>query len=308
MTSNGGSEPSDSEAKPGPEKTGQSPSDSTVPATPHSANDADSSGQRPSGPNYDRIISSGTLVVLFLTFLAALYAGMEADRLANLTEKAVGHADTAAKTQHSDTLAALQKAEDANTTARTVAEQQAKDTAIALAISKQAADAAKTQSEANRDQVSIMKSQLRANLKIRIENYALNKDNQIIGWLFTPVWTNAGGTEAIKASGWDDIEFFDSGIPSDFDFLNQRHPGSPTPITVPQGDEVMQPTKSLTADNMKQIIDQKGYAIIWGYMEYGDVFPNTTGHHVHYCLRVFPANIGAVVSFPLYGRECNSRD
>ena len=172
---------------------------------------------------------------------------------------------------------------------------------------KGSADAAKAQSEANRDQVAILKNQLRANLKVRIERATINQDSKPVVWIFTPVWTNAGGTDAVQATGWDDIEFFDSEISDSFDFLTARHPSGQT-ISVPQGDEFMQQTKSLSAEQIQKIIDQKGSAIIWGYMEYGDVFLKSPRHHIHYCLRVFPANIGTLISFPLYKPECNSRD
>jgi hypothetical protein len=172
---------------------------------------------------------------------------------------------------------------------------------------KESADAAKAQSEANRDQVAILKSQLRANLKVRIESATINQDSKPVAWIFTPVWTNAGGTDAVQASGWDDIEFFDSAIPDSFDFLTARHPPGQA-ISVTQGDEFMQPTKSLSAEQVQKIIDQKGNAIIWGHIEYGDVFPKSPRHHIHYCLRVFPANIGTLISFPLYKSECNYRD
>jgi hypothetical protein len=48
----------------------------------------------------------------------------------------------ASKIQHSDTLAALKIASDANTLSKETADRQARDTANALALSKQAADAA----------------------------------------------------------------------------------------------------------------------------------------------------------------------
>ena len=59
------------------------------------------------------------------------------------------HADEAARTQHVDTLAALQRAEDANTLAGATAKQQAADTAVSLGLSKQAADAATRAVDAN---------------------------------------------------------------------------------------------------------------------------------------------------------------
>jgi hypothetical protein len=57
---------------------------------------------------------------------------------------ATRHGDEAAKTQHADTLAALQRAEDANTLAGATAKRQATDTAVSLGLSKQAVDTAKS--------------------------------------------------------------------------------------------------------------------------------------------------------------------
>jgi hypothetical protein len=118
--------------------------------------------------------------------------------------------------------------------------------------------------------------------------------------------------KAVLASGWVDIQFFASDVPEDFDFLHPRPkniPTHPLPTTsAAQGTEFMQPTRTLSADEMQTIIDGKGKAVIWGHMEYRDVFPDTDVHHVHYCLKVFPANVGAIVSFPLHRPECNYSD
>lgn len=64
--------------------------------------------------NFDRVVSAATLLVLIATFFAALFAGMEADRLANLTHDVITHSDKAADRQHLDTLAAISKAGRAN--------------------------------------------------------------------------------------------------------------------------------------------------------------------------------------------------
>jgi hypothetical protein len=91
--------------------------------------------------------------VLTLAFCAALYAGIEGGRLANLTQMAIDHADTAASTEHADTSLALQKAEAANTLARNTADRQSKDTASSLALSKEAADATVAALDISRAQI-----------------------------------------------------------------------------------------------------------------------------------------------------------
>src|SRR5579872_2997122 len=56
-------------------------------------------------------IGATTLVVLYLTFCAAVYAAIEGKRLADLTIEAITHADDATTTQHTDTLEALKVAQ-----------------------------------------------------------------------------------------------------------------------------------------------------------------------------------------------------
>jgi hypothetical protein len=58
-------------------------------------------------------VEKGTLIVLALTFLAALFAGYEANRLANLTNTAVNDAESAATKQKADTAQALEFAKEA---------------------------------------------------------------------------------------------------------------------------------------------------------------------------------------------------
>src|SRR5271165_4441973 len=75
------------------------------------------------------------LVILVAAFLAAAAAAQQAERLATATLDATAHYDFTARTQHLDTVAAIQKAEDANVLAKDTAERQAKDTDVALALS-----------------------------------------------------------------------------------------------------------------------------------------------------------------------------
>jgi len=75
---------------------------------PPSRNDGDNNTStaehNPYLPNW---VEQGTLVVLFLAFLAACYAGYEADRLAAATESALSDARIVAKQAHSDNVALL---------------------------------------------------------------------------------------------------------------------------------------------------------------------------------------------------------
>jgi hypothetical protein len=69
------------------------------------------SRRNPDPPNW---VEKWTLIVLVLTFFAACYAGYEADRLATDTETTISRADSAAETQHLDTLDVLARSDIAN--------------------------------------------------------------------------------------------------------------------------------------------------------------------------------------------------
>lgn len=113
-----------------------------------SANDAPK--QKPHKRDW---LDKANLIVLILAFIAAAAAACEADRLANLTKRAIDDADVAANTQHADTLLALQKAEAANTLAEKTADRQSRDTASSLALSKEAADATVAALDISRAQI-----------------------------------------------------------------------------------------------------------------------------------------------------------
>jgi hypothetical protein len=142
MSADSGAELTKGEADSGQEEAERQPLEVAIGGPPQNPNgNADASGNPPYNFNYERIIAGGTLFVLFLTFLAALFAGIEADKLVIQTRKAAHQADKAS-------IAALQKAEDANVNSEKIAEQQAKDTIVALGLSQKAAEAAETSANA----------------------------------------------------------------------------------------------------------------------------------------------------------------
>ena len=75
---------------------------------------------------------TGLFFTVFLTFVTAIIFYFQLREM----RSSINHADLAAATQHSDTVAALVKAEEANRNARESSTRQAKDTASALEISQ----------------------------------------------------------------------------------------------------------------------------------------------------------------------------
>jgi hypothetical protein len=83
-----------------------------------------------------------TIVGLAITGLFTLLGAVIFFLQLNQMRIATRHGDEAARTQHADTLAALQRTEDANALSEATAKRQAADTAVSLGLSKQSADAA----------------------------------------------------------------------------------------------------------------------------------------------------------------------
>ena len=233
--------------------------------------------------NHDRVIAAATVVLAIVAFLQWLT--FEDQR------KALDNTDRAT---HDLAKAAIDQAKAAQNAAEGINSQ--------LTIMQ-------GQLAEMQNQSAITRSQLRANLALTIANYLVNNsDGKPLAWIFTPVWKNSGGTEALHANGWVAIRYFSPDAPQDFDFMQFGNNITPAPITIPQGSEIMHQTQSVSPEEMQNIVQHAGIGVIWGHIEYSDIFQKATVHHMHYCLRIFPSNIGAIVSFPLYRPECNYSD
>jgi hypothetical protein len=148
---------------------------------------------------------------------------------------------------------------------------------------------------------TITKLQLRAKMKMVMTPEAAQD-----GWFITPTITNTGPTEAKNLLSWDDGEFFASDAPRDYNFTEIR--GSKKPSishSVAQGEQLQQPSIFISRDDVKKCIGGEGRFIVWGYLEYGDMFDKI--HHEHYCVITIP-NADGGFAFKLYRQECNSSD
>lgn len=218
-------------------------------------------------PNW---VEKGTLIVLFFTFCAAIYAGIEAHRLAEWTKTAVGDAET-------------------------VATQQSADTAKLLKISRDAADAAKTSAEAalkqatemhdqaatSRDQLAAFESEshirLRAYLSAivvtAIPPLEVNKDREI-----TTTFQAAGQTPAIDMTGWAASATGPYPMPDTL-VLPGKETVNPTmiqtkitltPNTFTTLPLMTSPLKQSDFDAIKTLRTHRLY--VWGKMDFTDVF------------------------------------
>jgi hypothetical protein len=148
---------------------------------------------------------------------------------------------------------------------------------------------------------TIIRAQLRAKLKV-----AMLAEPMQEGWFMTPTITNAGQTEAKNLSSWDDGGFYTSDAPQDYNFIQIRgSKRSSISHSVAQGEQLQQPSIIISNDDVRKCVGGEGKFIVWGYLEYGDVFDKI--HHEHYCFNVIPNGAGDF-AFKLYRQQCNSSD
>ena len=125
-------------------------------------------------------------------------------------------------------------------------------------------------------QSDVTRTQIKATMKLEYVKHA--NPNQ--GWYITPSWQNVGATDAKEFDGWVTSHLFiPVTVPDNFDFLqipSSADKGFPT--TIPTRDSNSLFSQHLSTSDMAKMEANAGLFIIWGYVEYKDVFD--LPHHV----------------------------
>ncbi len=168
------------------------------------------------------------------------------------------------------------------------AEAQADDNKAAIAAAQRSADAASKQVELSRTaMVAIERAFVFCE---RIESHWVAKKGQanndeIIAWVFTPVWRNAGKTPTVRAvsnlNSWVGIGV--DPLASDFDFPDYAN-GSRNFIG-PNATMHASPFK-VTIENLQKIRAGEGHAYVWGWFDYDDIFGDTLRHRAEFCMEL----------------------
>jgi hypothetical protein len=106
-----------------------------------------------------------------------------------------------------------------------------------------------------------------------------------------PNWKNVGSTDAQNFRGWSEIKSFDvrpkhtigiNDCPTQpIDMLPQGE------ISIAPGDVAAQPYRMFYTDDVKG----GKYILMWGHIEYMDIFPKTPPHNHDWCMVVIPDDI-----------------
>ncbi len=156
--------------------------------------------------------------------------------------------------------------------------------------------------------------QLRAyvTLKEFVQKPITDESGKVVKWRLVTKWQNTGDTPTRNLTTWTAKGIFESGIPADFDCAK--------PENVPVGHtSVMGPDTELGAspifipvEALDGLKNKVGKILIWGRIDYWDVFEDTPSRHTAFCAELviegdFTQPQGTPLGFLSYPK-CNSND
>ncbi|MBI3704005.1 MAG: hypothetical protein HY244_09195 [Rhizobiales bacterium] len=147
-------------------------------------------------------------------------------------------------------------------------------------------------------------AQLRANIRREQPNVrAIGEGGKLIvagekitGWIISPAWTNAGGTDAKDYRGWFDIKAFDvrpgqTNVQAT-DCLPIPEPNPLPPAgTFQYGATFLQAAQTLAIEDAVKAQVGTKYIFMRGHIQYRDIFPDTLLHYADWCVAIIPNDL-----------------
>lgn len=162
----------------------------------------------------------------------------------------------------------------------------------------------KWQLDVMQGQLAVMKQQMVAKL-----NMSTKTDIDANQWKLTPVWKNTGQSDARNVVAWDKIRLFKRDEAEHFDFLKWPvDRDKVVKLTIPPEGSFSQQTLTATQDDAQAYLSGSSVVIIWGYIEWNDVFDDTPLHSRNWCHEMIfdKAFQGYRATDPTYYKsECN---
>lgn len=122
---------------------------------------------------------------------------------------------------------------------------------------------------------------------------------RIVSWAISPHWKNVGSTDAQGYLGWFDIKTFDVTAPKSIgadDCPDSPIPNPlPEPEVIAQGGEFSQLAKMVPVEDLVAANQGTKYILMFGHIEYRDIFPDTPTHHDDWCVVLLPNDIGRTI-------------
>jgi len=175
---------------------------------------------------------------------------------------------------------------------------------------KESADAAKDSAAAVIGQLTEMKNQrlttitqFRANM--RREPLEIHRIGD--SYAIEPVWTNAGATNAKNVHAWFELQALDvvpltKVTPNDCPPLPTPNP-LPEPVVVEPGPGFGLAAKNLSMADAIAAKDEKKHILVFGHIDYLDIFPETPMHFNDWCVALIVNSVNWPIFSPLNLRE-----
>ena len=154
-------------------------------------------------------------------------------------------------------------------------------------------------------------TQIRANLRreqptyfqIREDGELRGPGDKLGGFAISPNWKNIGSTNAVEYRGWFNLRTFSHG--GQHTVTVKDCPELPAPIPLPEGLVVLpggpisQLARTFSLADAVEAKSQTKYILLWGHIEYRDIYPDTPTYHDDWCEIVLRNDIEkAIFSFP----------
>lgn len=127
--------------------------------------------------------------------------------------------------------------------------------------------------------------------RVNVVKNPLNEEIQIC--TVQPVWENTGTTPTRSGRAHVNWKFFDRSIPSDFDFPDYDESGNRIlsydtykPLVVGPRSSALSPLIDIDPSILRQVRDQQGKLLIWGWTEYDEVFTDSRRHRTEFCYQL----------------------
>lgn len=148
---------------------------------------------------------------------------------------------------------------------------------------------------ASRVQEGLISAQ-RAYVFLREFDVAMTKNplnDEIQTCTIQPIWENTGTTPTRNGRGHVNWKYFDKSVPEDFDFADFDELGnriqsydSYKPLIVGPRATALSPVISMEPAILRQVRDQQGKLLIWGWAEYDEVFSDAPRHRTEFAYLV----------------------
>jgi hypothetical protein len=102
-------------------------------------------------------------------------------------------------------------------------------------------------------------------------------------------WVNLGSTRTQWAAGWISAQYFPDDVPYNFDVTRPNKQVSPQRTVVGPNQPLQTGPVGIASDQAAQLSAGKGVLVIWGHMEYADLFNPNVKHFSNFCDRMLPA-------------------